>query len=75
MVTLSSAFGTLDISTRPKRRQVVALIIMELSRLRLQEEAYMQRIPQNLQYSEAASAAEDSIDLLTDAIDALEDAY
>jgi len=75
MATFSSVFGYLDISTRSKRRQVVSLIIMELSQIRSNEKSYMQRIPVNLQDTEAAAAAEDSIDLLTDAIDALEDVY
>lgn len=74
MSTFESVFGSLDISTRPKRRRVVSLIITELSKIRNAEESYMQRIPLNLQDGDAYAAA-DSVDLLTDAIANLMDAY
>jgi hypothetical protein len=71
----SSVFGVLDISTRPKRRFVVRLVIMELSRIRSKEVFNLQRIPANLQDSDAAAVAEGSIDSLTDAINSLVGAY
>ena len=64
----------LDISSRPKRRRAVSLIIKQLSLIRDQEEFYRDRIPDNLTTGDAA-AADDSIDLLSDAIFALQDAY
>jgi len=67
--------GELDLSTRAKRRMAVSRIVGTLSRIRDEEEAYAGRIPDNLQGGDASAAAEDSIDLLTDAIDALADAY
>ena len=75
MPTLNSVFGALDISTRPKRRRAVDLIITELSHIRNAEEAYLERIPMNLQEGDAYAAADDSVDLLTDAIITLMDAY
>ena len=65
----------LDISSRPKRRRAVSLIINELSRIRDLEESYRDRIPDNLADGDAAAAADDSIDLVSDAIIALQDAY
>jgi hypothetical protein len=75
MPTLDSIFGALDISTRPKRRRAVSLIIEELSQIRNEEESYMERIPTNLQEGDAYAAAEYSVDLVTDAIISLMDAY
>jgi hypothetical protein len=65
----------LDISSRPKRRKAVSLIINQLSLIRDNEESYRLRIPDNLSDGDAAVAADDSIDLLSDAIFALQDAY
>jgi len=64
-----------DIAARPKRRRAVSHIIAELSRIREAEESYMDRIPMNLQGGEAYAAAEYSVDLLTDAIISLLEAY
>ena len=69
--TLSS----LDISTRPKRRRAVALIIDALGQIHYEEDAYMNRIPLNLQGGDAYDNADDSISYLTDAINALYEAY
>jgi len=71
----NTSFGAADISTRSKRRQAVSLIISELSLIRNAEEAYMERIPINLQGSDAYAAADESIELLDDAILTLMDAY
>jgi hypothetical protein len=75
MPTFDSAFGAVDITTRPKRRRAVSLIITQLSRIHSAEEAYMERIPMNMQDGEAYAAAEYSVDLLNDAIVTLMDAY
>jgi len=75
MPTFEAVFGAIDISTRPKRRQVVSLIISELSQICKVEEAYMERIPENMQEGDAYAAADDSVELLTDAIAILMDAY
>ena len=75
MPTFASVFGAMDISTRPKRRRVVSLIIAELSHIRSAEEAYLERIPLNLKYGDAYAVADYSVDLLTDAIISLMEAY
>jgi hypothetical protein len=67
--------GAIDISTRPKRRKALSLLISELSRIRGEEEAYMLRIPINLQSGAAYAAADECVDILTGAIIALGDAY
>jgi hypothetical protein len=75
MTTFNSVFGAVDISTRPKRRHVVRLILAELSNIRAEEEAYLGRIPPNMDGGDAYTAADESIESLTDAIFTLEDAY
>ena len=47
----------------------------ELERLRFAEEAYMERIPENLRESETFASADYTVDLLTDAIVTLGDAF
>ena len=75
MPTFDSIFGAVDISTRPKRRRAVSLIIDELSQIRNEENAYMERIPINLQESDAYADADYSVEQLNEAIDTLMDAY
>ena len=75
MPTFDSVFGSVDITLRPKRRRAVSLIITELSRIRNEEESYMERIPMNMQGGDAYAAADNSVDLLTDAIISLMEAY
>ena len=65
----------LDISSRPKRRRAVSIIISQLSLIRDQEESYRDRIPDNFVDGDAFAAADDSIDLISDAILCLSDAY
>ncbi|MCL2509564.1 MAG: glycosyltransferase [Methanomassiliicoccaceae archaeon] len=64
----SVALGTLDISTRPKRRRAVASIIRALGRIHHEEFKYMGRIPFNLQGGDAYSAADESLDYLVEAM-------
>ena len=68
-------FEVTDISTRPQRRRAVSLVIAELEKIRMAEEAYLNRIPLNLQGGEAALSADDSVSYLIDAICTLSDAY
>ena len=75
MPTFNSIFASVDISTRPKRRRAVSLIIDELSHIRNEENAYMERIPINLQESDAYADADYSVEQLNDAITTLMDAY
>jgi len=67
--------GTIDISTRPKRRRAVSLIVNALSQIHYEEDAYQSRIPLNLQGGGAYNAADDSISYLVDAICTLSEAY
>ena len=75
MPTFDSIFASVDISTRPKRRRVVSLIIDELLHIRNEEKAYMERIPISLQEGDAYADADYSVEQLNDAIDTLMDAY
>jgi hypothetical protein len=75
MPTFKAVFGDVDITTRPKRRQAVSLIITQLSRILNEEEAYLNRIPMNMKHGDAAEAADWSIDYLQDAIIDLMEAY
>ena len=75
MMKSKNMFDVVDISTRPKRRRAVSLIVTELTRIREAEEAYLNRIPENMEGGDAYAAADESIDLLIEAIDFLTDAY
>ena len=70
-----SVFSNLDISSRPKRRRAVSRIISVLELIRSEEEAYRDRIPDNFTASDAFANADISIDLLSDAVISLLDAY
>lgn len=67
--------GSIDISTRPNRRKAVSRIVGALTLICSEEEAYMGRIPINLQGGEAYAAAEASAEMLAEAIESLTDAY
>jgi hypothetical protein len=75
MSAFMSVLDSADFSTRPKRRRAVSHIVAVLIRLCNAEIAYRDRIPDNLQDSDAYAAADESVELLTDAIDALISAY
>jgi hypothetical protein len=72
---LKPLFETADISTRPKRRRAVSIIVATLGQIQRAETAYLERMPDNLQDSDAHAAAEESIDMLTEAIGFLIEAY
>lgn len=75
MAFLPNPLGSVDISTRPKRRIAVSKIVRLLNLIYSEEEEYLNRIPLNLQGGNAYDAAEDSLSCLIDAIDSLSDAY
>ena len=75
MKSFASILDAADISTRPKRRRAVSLIVDALISICNAETAYRDRIPENLMDSDAYAAADESIDSLTDAIDALMSAF
>ena len=70
-----TAFGDIDLKSRPKRRKATAHIVGMLECIRNEEEAYLERIPENFHGGEAYDAAESSVSMLNDAIDALSDAF
>jgi len=72
---VDSIYGAADITARSNRRHVVSLITNELSRTHREEEAYMKRIPLNMQGGDAYTAAEDCLEMLSDAILCLSEAY
>jgi hypothetical protein len=63
------------IDTRKKRRLMVDRIIVAIDKIRFAESIYMSKIPKNLQGGDAYDAALASMDLLEEAILALNDAY
>ena len=65
----------LDVSTRGKRRKAVAGIIELLKEIREAEEGYMTRMPENLQSGDAYAVADNSVDVIIEAVDLLSDAY
>lgn len=67
--------GSVDISTRPNRRKAVSRIVGVLSLIYSNEVDYMNRIPINLQGGETYAAAEESSEMLAEAIESLMDAY
>ena len=75
MQPIKNAFDATDLSSRGKRRKAAALAIRLLERIRAAEEAYMNRIPENLQGSEAYENADCSIGMLDEAIDAVSSVY
>lgn len=75
MITNKQLINTVDVSTRDKRRKAVALVIDLLERIRFAEETNIERFPVNFQDGEAFGNAEQSLDIVTDAIVFLFDAY
>jgi len=68
-------FSSVDISSRPKRRRAVSTIVDALSHILSEENAYIDRIPPNLHCSDAYVAADESADMLIEAIETLTKAY
>jgi hypothetical protein len=66
---------SIDVSTRSKRRKAASSAVALLERILAAEEAYLKRIPENLQGGDAYASAEDSIEAVMDAIAGLSDAY
>jgi len=75
MNTLKTALDSADLSSRGKRRKAAVLAAGFLGRIRDAEEAYLMRVPDNLQSSDACLAAEGSVSFLEEAIDATSSAY
>jgi hypothetical protein len=75
MHAFEAVFGNIDISTRPKRRKAVVLIIRWIGSIHQQEFEYLGRIPENLHSGDAYAAADYSLDMLDEAMTFLIDAY
>jgi hypothetical protein len=75
MQSIKAVFASADLSSRGKRRKVVALVIGLLERIRAEEQMLIVRMPLNLQSSEAYDAADYSIGMLDDAIDVVSSVY
>jgi hypothetical protein len=65
----------LPVSSRAARRKAMALLIFELETLMRAEEDYMSRIPENFTDGEAYASAENTVDIITDAIAVLGDTF
>ena len=72
---MKTLFDSMDVSTRGKRRKAIAVAVDLLEKIRQAEERYIENIPFNLQSGDAYAAAENSVDLIIDAIISLSDAY
>ncbi|MDR0302937.1 MAG: hypothetical protein LBI04_11595 [Treponema sp.] len=75
MNSFNQFLASLDLSTRGKRRKTIAFVIDLLEKIRLAEEGYMERMPLNLQDSDAYAAADFSVESISDAVLGLSDAY
>jgi hypothetical protein len=61
--------------TRGRRRKATMIVISELMMIKDAEEAYMNNIPENLRSGPAGEAAEQTVQILEEAISLLEDAF
>jgi len=61
--------------TRPKRRKIAEIIANQLDEMLQSEMSYRENIPPNLQESERAENADNSIEKLGEALEAIRDAY
>ena len=66
---------SIDVSTRAKRRKATSFAIAMLEQIRAAEETNIDRFPENLQCGYAYAKAGDSLEVISDAIADLEDAY
>ena len=71
----AALINQIDLSSRAKRRKAVDLAALLLDRVRIAEETSIDNFPLNFRDSQAFANAEDSWDLLMDAICSLYDIY
>jgi hypothetical protein len=64
-----------DIDTRKKRKRVLKVIRAELDRIHFAEGMCLVHFPKNLRNSPSCEAGETAMDLIEDAIIALDEAY
>ena len=58
----------IDVSNRLKRKAALSLVMKIVEKIRFAEEAYLERIPLNLQGSSAYAITDEAVGALTDAI-------
>ena len=75
MKLMYAMLDSLDLSSRDKRRKAVGSVVEALEMVRVAEEANLERFPLNLQGSDAYATADESLDVVIDAICSLSDAY
>ena len=68
-------FDSIDLSTRRKRRAATKLASYLIGIIHHAEYQYLERIPPNLQGSAAYEAADETLDLLVEAINVLDSAF
>jgi len=71
----TAALCALDLSSRPKRRRALCIVLSSLERIRDEEEGYLHRMHPNFHDSDAYADAEESIGAINDALCILADAY
>jgi hypothetical protein len=64
-----------DLSRRNDRRKAVRVIVASLEKIQAMESKYMERIPENMQDGERYQTAAQSVELIEEALAALNDAY
>lgn len=67
--------GSIDVTSRRKRKAAVSIALHILEEVRIAEEAYLERVPLNLQGGDAYAITEEVIDILTDSIITLMSVY
>ena len=72
---ITKAISTIDVSSCIKRMQACFIAIDLLERIRVAEEENIDRFPVSLRFGYAFAKAGDSLELITDAIFGLRDAY
>ena len=75
MNTMRSFLDSIDVSTRGKRRKAMLFVINLLGKIHYAEVHYLERIPRNLQSGVAYSTADNSADIIINAIVELSSAY
>lgn len=71
----ASLIDMIDVSTRRERRAAMGIAVDILGKIRLAEEGYRDRIPENMQSGEAYSAADETVEIIDIATEYLLDAF
>jgi len=74
-MTKKDLLMSVDLSSRGKRRKMIALVIDLLKRIRTAEQTLIEKMPLNLHGSDAYDTAEYAIDIIDEAIDVISSVY